>query len=209
MTSNVSGTSPLDRDRLSRTLAEFAPRTVEPDGRRAASVVLAVMRDAAGGYVLPLTMRPGSMRAHAGQFALPGGSVDPGETAADAARRELAEELGVAVTPSEVLGRLDDYVTRSGFVITPFVVWTDQRIEDAEPNPAEVHTVFAVTPDELDVDPRFARIEQSPRPVIQWPFRGHLVHAPTGAVIHQFREVALHGRHTRVDEYEQPVFAWR
>ncbi|MDJ0110737.1 coenzyme A pyrophosphatase, partial [Rhodococcus erythropolis] len=72
----------------------------------------------------------------------------------------------------------------------------------------EVAQVYAVTSEELDVDSRFVTIEESPNPVIQWPFRTSLIHAPTGAVIYQFREV-LNGRNTRIDNLEQPVFAWR
>jgi len=66
-----------------------------------------------------------------------------------------------------------------------------------------------VTFDELMVQPRFLTIPESERPVIQLPIVGALVHAPTAAVIYQFAEVVLRDRHTRVDGYEQPVFAWR
>ena len=158
--------------------------------------------------MFPVTKRPSQMRAHPGQFALPGGSVDPGESSEQAAVRELSEELGVDVPESKIIGRLDDYVTRSGFVIRPFVMWSGEAIGGLVPNPDEVAQVYAVTSEELDVDSRFVTIEESPNPVIQWPFRTSLIHAPTGAVIYQFREV-LNGRHTRIDKLEQPVFAWR
>ena len=125
----------LSRERLADALARFEPRIVDPTNRRSAAVVIAVMNDGAEGQAVPLTMRPSKMRAHPGQFALPGGGVDPGETGEDAARRELHEELGLDVEPSAVLGRLDDYVTRSGYVITPFVVWSDQPITSARPQP--------------------------------------------------------------------------
>jgi 8-oxo-dGTP pyrophosphatase MutT (NUDIX family) len=199
----------LSRERLADALARFEPRIVGPTNRRSAAVVIAVMNDGAGGQAVPLTMRPSKMRAHPGQFALPGGGVDPGETGEDAARRELHEELGLDVEPSAVLGRLDDYVTRSGYVITPFVVWSDQSITSLVPNREEVAEVFSVGVPEIDAEPRFVEIPESSKPVIQWPFRRHLVHAPTGAVVFQFREVALHGRHTRIDGFDQPVFAWR
>ena len=156
-----------------------------------------------------LTTRLSGLRSHPGQFALPGGRVDDGESAANACLRELHEELGLSAEPSDILGRLDDYVTRSGYVITPFVVWVGDCLNDVVPNPDEVATVFEVDVDELDTDPHFVAIEQSHRPVVQWPFRESLVHAPTGAIVHQFREVVLHRRHTRVADFEQPVFAWR
>ena len=93
-------------------------------------------------------------------------------------------------------------------MITPVVVWCG-RIAALTPNPDEVASVHLVRFSELDVEPRFAAIPESPRPVIQLPLFGDYVHAPTAALLHQFREVALHGRPTRVAHYEQPVFAWR
>ena len=156
-----------------------------------------------------LTRRTSKLRDHPGQFALPGGSVDPGEDTVTAALRELDEELGLTLGPDAVLGMLDDYPTRSGFVITPVVMAGPGAVADLVPSPDEVSELFHITFDELDVEPRYLTIEESPRPVVQMPLVGHYIHAPTGAVLLQFREVALHGRTTRVDGLEQPVFAWR
>lgn len=198
----------LSRAHVESAFADFEPRSVELDGRRLAAVVFALMRDSDGVSVFPLTKRPSKMRAHPGQFALPGGSVDPGETPQEGAVRELSEELGLTATPDDIIGQLDDYVTRSGFVIRPFVVWSGVDVVKLVPNTDEVASLYAVTSAELDVDPRFVSIEESRNPVVQWPFRTSLIHAPTGAVVYQFREV-LNGRHTRIDNLEQPVFAWR
>lgn len=198
----------LERQSIESALAGFVPRPVDIEGHRAAAVAVAVGGSRFRRHML-LTMRMSRLRAHPGQFALPGGRIDPGESAEDACLRELYEELAVVAEPSDILGRLDDYVTRSGYVITPFVVWVGESSNVVVPNPDEVATVFEVGVHELDVDPRFVSIEQSERPVVQWPFRNSLVHAPTGAIVHQFREVALHRRHTRVAHFEQPVFAWR
>jgi hypothetical protein len=109
-----------------------------------------------------------------------------------------------------VLGLLDDYETRSGFVITPVVVWAGDAPR-LEPNPAEVARAYVVPLAELDQPgtPRFITIPESDRPVVQMPLLGGVVHAPTAAVLYQLREVVLHGRPTRVDHLEQPVFAWR
>jgi 8-oxo-dGTP pyrophosphatase MutT (NUDIX family) len=179
------------------------------EGRRAAAVAIALSGDGGdGGLAIWLTRRTSRLRSHPGQFALPGGRFDNGEDAVDAALRELQEELGVTAVRSQCLGLLDDYPTRSGYVITPVVV----RVSDGQeltPNPSEVAEVHRIPLTDLDVTPRFLRIPESDRPVIQMPLVGHLVHAPTAAVLYQFREVVLHGRPTRVADLEQPVFAWR
>ena len=83
------------------------------------------------------------------------------------------------------------------------------RRPELQPNPAEVGELHRVPLALIDVEPRFLTIPESDAPVIQLPLFGRFVHAPTGAVLHQFREVVLHGRATRVAHLEQPVFAWR
>lgn len=169
------------------------------------------MEGVAGGAAFLLCRRAAKLNSHAGQWALPGGRLDPGETAVDAARRELHEELGLALGEEAVLGLLDDFVTRSGYAITPVVLWAPPTAE-LHPDPAEVAYVYRIglrhllRPD----SPRFVNIPESDRPVVQVPLGGDLIHAPTGAVLVQFRWVAMEGRlGERVDHFEQPVFAWR
>ncbi len=202
-----------DLDALVEALRRFDRVAAPLDGRRAAGVAIAISDgadspDGAGGPAVLLTRRASKMRAHAGQFALPGGRLDAGEDAVDAALRELGEEVGAFADRSAVLGILDDYPTRSGYVITPVVVrlGAGQRLI---PNPAEVAELHRIPLTELDVAPRFVAIPESDRPVIQLPLLGHFVHAPTAAVLYQFSELAVHGRVTRVAHLEQPVFAWR
>ena len=73
---------------------------------------------------------------------------------------------------------------------------------------AEIHLINLY---ELDSDdsPRWLTIEESERKVLQLPIRDRLIHAPTGALLYQFREVCLWGRLVRTDSIEEPVFAWR
>jgi 8-oxo-dGTP pyrophosphatase MutT (NUDIX family) len=164
----------------------------------------------AGGPAVLLTRRAARLRAHAGQWALPGGRVDDGETPLDAARRELHEELALDVPAAALLGTLDDYETRSGYVITPVVLWggADPAMH---PHPDEVLSVHRIAFRELcrPDSPRFVTIPESDRPVVQMPIGGDLIHAPTGAILLQFRRVAIEGTLERVAGYEQPVFAWR
>ncbi|GAB98827.1 hypothetical protein GONAM_03_00060 [Gordonia namibiensis NBRC 108229] len=197
----------LERAVAAERVERFEHRTVDVPGAAAAAVVLAVA-EKDGRQGIWLCKRPPTMRRHAAQFALPGGRLDPGEDHVTAGLRELDEELGVQLSPGSVLGTLDDYPTRSGFVITPIVCWAEEY-QEPTPNPAEVAQLFFVTFQELAVEPRFLNIPQSDRPVIQLPIVESLVHAPTAAVIYQFAEVVLRDRQTRVDGFEQPVFAWK
>jgi 8-oxo-dGTP pyrophosphatase MutT (NUDIX family) len=198
------------RARAERHLAAFERRAAPVDGRRAAAVALVLLPDREGQACFLLTRRAKTLRAHAGQWALPGGRIDTGESPEAAVCRELCEETGLVLGAESVLGRLDDYPTRSGFVITPVVLWSADPGEFA-PNPAEVAGVYHVPLAELDKPgvPRLVSIPESERPVIQLPLLGTLIHAPTAAVVYQMREVVLHGRSTRVDQLEQPVWAWR
>lgn len=190
-------------------IAEQAPCPV--DLPRRAAVTIALVRDDEGQLCFVLTRRASSLRKHGGQWALPGGRLDAGETPEQAALRETREEVGLRLEESAVLGRLDDYVSRSGFLITPVVVGTDLH-EPLTPNPAEVAKAYRVPLAALDVPeaPILYEIDESDRPVLCLPLLGDRVHAPTAAVLYQFLEVCLRERvDTRVVHYEQPVFAWR
>jgi len=200
----------VDSDPVAHGNDDFEPdenmRALFPDEDEAWGSVAGT----AGGAAVLLTRRSAKLRAHAGQWALPGGRVGPGETPLEAALRELHEELGLELDPSALIGRLDDYATRSGYVITPFVFWGGEDPPLA-PNPDEVARVYRIGLHELcrPDSPRFIRIAESDRPVIQLPVGTDLIHAPTAAVLYQFRAVAYEGRFERVDHLDQPVFAWR
>jgi 8-oxo-dGTP pyrophosphatase MutT (NUDIX family) len=169
------------------------------------------MAGVAGGASFVLCRRSAGLNNHASQWALPGGRLDAGESAIEAALRETDEEVGLRLGEDAVIGVLDDYATRSGYVITPVVVWggADARLV---PNPDEVLAVYRIGLHELarDDSPRFVTIPESDRPVVQVPLGGDLIHAPTGAMLVQFRWVGLDGRvGERVADFEQPVFAWK
>ncbi len=170
------------------------------------------MNGVAGGAAFVLCRRAARLRSHSAQWALPGGRLDAGETVIDAALRETHEEVGVDLGEGAVLGVLDDYATRSGYIMTPVVVWGGSGLE-LDPSPDEVLAAYRIGLHELSRDdsPRFVSIPESDRPVVQVPLSGDLIHAPTGAVLVQFRWVGLEGRtgdECRVADFEQPVFAW-
>jgi 8-oxo-dGTP pyrophosphatase MutT (NUDIX family) len=202
--------APELRERVRANLATFERETVDDAGLRRAAVAIAIVGDAEGRACFVLTRRAPRLRAHGGQWALPGGRMDPGESAPEAALRELAEEVGLELHAGSVLGLLDDYATRSGYAITPVVVWAESA-GDLRPNPHEVAAAYRVALHELERPdvPRLRRIPESERPVISVPLLGAHIHAPTGAFLYQLREVGVWGRAMRVSHYEQPVFAWR
>jgi 8-oxo-dGTP pyrophosphatase MutT (NUDIX family) len=200
------------RRNIAQRCAAFArlePGDVSGLKRAAVAIALVDAGDVSGGTALLLTLRASGLRAHSNQWALPGGRCDAGETAVEAALRELHEELGLELKPDDVLGQLDDYPTRSGYLITPVVTWAADSAS-LSPNPAEVRSVHRIAltdveqPDAFD----FVTIPQSQRRVVRFRHAGQFIHAPTAALIYQFREV-LAGRDTRVAELEQPVFAWK
>jgi 8-oxo-dGTP pyrophosphatase MutT (NUDIX family) len=195
-------------DRLQRFKVR---RRSDPGSLRHAAVAVTIIEaEKPGVAAFLLTKRTPKLRAHGGQWALPGGRVDPGETIEQTALRELHEELGVLAAADDVLGTLDDYPTRSGYLIAPVVVWLRGLIE-LVPNPVEVAAAYRIRCNELfrPDSPEIVAIEESDRPIIRLPLPVATVNAPTAAILYQFKEVALAGRDTRVDHYEQPVFAWR
>jgi mutator protein MutT len=198
------------RERVQANLAAHLREAVQPGERYAAAVAATVVSDDQGRPCFLLTRRAARLKNHAGQWALPGGRLEAGESAAEAALRELSEEVGLRVSDGEVLGFLDDYATRSGFVVTPVVVWGGEA-RSLAPDPREVAAVHRVPLSVLEHPdvPRLRRIPESDRPVISIRMAGTWVHAPTAAIVYQLREVAIHGRPTRVAHFEQPVFAWR
>ncbi|MFK4386058.1 NUDIX hydrolase [Bradyrhizobium sp. USDA 223] len=199
------------RRNIAEVCAAFArlPDTAEPSALKRAAVVLALTEsDDGGDTAFLLTRRASHLRAHRGQWALPGGRCDAGETPVEAALRELDEELALALSADAVLGLLDDYPTRSGYLITPVVVWAADSAA-IRPNPDEVASVHRIALATIERDDAFdfTGIPESSRRVIRFHHQMSLIHAPTAALIYQFREV-LAGRHTRVTDLEQPVFAW-
>jgi 8-oxo-dGTP pyrophosphatase MutT (NUDIX family) len=198
------------RARVQKNLAGFARQGSPQTAAVPPPVAVVLLPDEEGRACFLLTRRTATLRAHARQWALPGGRIDAGEIAQAAALRELHEEVGLGLDASSVLGLLDDYGTRSGFIITPVVAWAGEHVE-LSPNPAEVAHVYRVPLTELDKPdvPRLITIPESDRPVIQVPLLSSLIHAPTAAVIYQAREVAIHGRPTRVAHFEQPTWAWK
>lgn len=210
-------------------LRGFAVQAADPQlpggqGKGHAAVALAIIDEGLGADLagipshaswsseaaLLLTRRSKHLRNHAGQWALPGGRIDPGETPEQAALRELHEEVGLLLDASAVIGRLDDFATRSGFVITPVLIWAGEARQIA-PNPQEVASIHRIALTEfLRLDaPMLDQEGHSEHKVLRMPVGNSWIAAPTAAILYQFREVCLEGRATRVAHFEQPAFAWK
>jgi len=201
------------KDRMQQHLGGFAPRQVSAEGLRDAAVAIVVTHDRQTDQASALmTLRPQKLNRHGGQYALPGGRLDAGESFVDAARRELHEELGLDLDEAAVLGQLDHFPTRSGFRVSPIVMWAADPGQ-LRPDPNEVAQVFHLPFSELDSPdiPRLIDSENSEHPVLSayFPTLGHFMYAPTAAILYQFREVAMRGTATRVAHFDQPTFAWK
>lgn len=212
------------RAMVAERLARWALHAPDETGLRRAAVALVIADEGPGGGVhglpghaqwsgnaaLVLTRRASQMRRHAGQWALPGGRLDEGETPEQAALRELSEEVGLLLPPEAVMGRLDTFITRSGFAMTPVVVWAGAA-QDMVANPDEVASVHRIPITEFlrDDAPILEALEGSVHPVLKMPVGDNWIAAPTAALLYQFREVCLLGRATRVAHFEQPLFAWK
>jgi len=209
---------------IRRHLGSFELRRADPGVHRVAAVAVAVAEEGEGARIeglarpagwsreaaLILTRRASGLRDHPGQWALPGGRIDAGESAEQTALRELAEEVGLGLDPDAVLGRLDDYVTRSGFAITPVVVWAGAA-PTLVANPTEVESIHRIAVSEfMRADaPLLEPLADSEHPALRMPVGRSWIAAPTAAVLYQFRELCIAGRPTRVGHFEQPLFARR
>lgn len=202
--------SPPLRHVLAGRLASFKRRPAPVDGLRRAAVALVVLPDAAGEASVVLTQRAWHLSKHAGQFALPGGRIDAGESQVEAALREAQEEIGLHLGPNAVLGRLDDFVTRSGFHMSAVVVWGDPD-QDLVPSPDEVAEIHYVPLARLADPSTLHLIDNQPGtpPVLSLAIVDTLVFAPTAAIMLQLAKLAVDGVTERVHHYEQPRFAWR
>lgn len=197
---------------LAERCAAFPHRVPEPLAsplKRAAVAIVVLADEAEIGACVMLTVRAATLRSHGGQWALPGGRLDETETPVIAALRELREEVSLDIAEAEVLGTLDDYPTRSGYLMTPVIVWAES-LTGLAPNPQEVAAIHRIPLDELMAPEAFdfVAIAESDRPVVRAHLTADMIHAPTAALLYQFRELVA-GRVTRVDQLEQPVFAWR
>jgi 8-oxo-dGTP pyrophosphatase MutT (NUDIX family) len=197
------------RARISANLAGFN-RIAIPIGERRHAAVAIILSPTDLGPAYLLTRRALHMRRGAGNYALPGGNLETGEDAVEAARREAMEEVGVGLSREAALGLLDDFVTLGGHVVTPVVFWSAEPLLLA-PNLEEVHSAWLTPVADLD-HPEAPRREAHPQggpDILKMPAKGGWMNPPTAAFLWQFREVALHGREARTHDIGQPGWTAR
>ncbi|MBV8915424.1 MAG: CoA pyrophosphatase, partial [Acetobacteraceae bacterium] len=160
-----------------------------------AAVLVAIIHGANAGVLL--TKRTSHLKAHAGQVAFPGGRMERAETAEAAALREATEEIGLPPDRAEVLGRLPDYVTGTGFRISPVLALLPDGL-DLMPSPDEVEAIFTL-PMAVLLDPdapecREAEFRGRRRKFWVWPHAEHYIWGATAAILvhlaHRLRDEA-------------------
>lgn len=212
------------RAQVTSNLANFDTSIISEHSLRAAAVAVVICDLSYGSGVsgmasfethqndaaLILTKRSSKLRRHAGQWSLPGGRVDEGETLEETAIREVHEEINLELTPKQIIGRLDDFETRSGFVMSPILFWAG-KLDLLTPNLDEVDSIHRIPVSEFmrEDAPMLSESEHSDAPVLRMPVGDTWIAAPTAAILLQFREVCVLGKHTRVAHFEQPKFAWK
>lgn len=211
-------------NRIRRNLSAFKYISQEKENLKHAAVAIAIVdvaHDPAlfdiphesssnSNAAIILTRRALGLKKHAGQWALPGGRMEEGETPEKSAIRELGEEVGLNFGPDRIMGRLDDYITHSGFIISPVVVWGGTGLQ-CTPNPDEVASIHRIPLTEFlrEDAPILQDLPGSDNPVLLMPVGNSSIASPTAAILFQFREVAIFGKSIRVSHYEQPFFAWQ
>jgi 8-oxo-dGTP pyrophosphatase MutT (NUDIX family) len=155
-----------------------------------AAVLIAVVEAEHGARVL-LTRRADSLARHTGQIAFPGGRLDPGENAVEAALREAWEEVALPPRAVEVLGLSDAYETGTGYLVTPVIGWL-AAMPELMPSPDEVAEVFEVPWDVL-MDPAMLRRDhlETPAGVRRWfwsvTFQDRYIWGVTAGIIRALR----------------------
>lgn len=198
------------RNRISTNLNEFERYILAGEEYRHAAVALIITppKKAGDDACMLLTRRTSILNKHAGQWALPGGRVDDGETAYEAAIRETDEEVGLKLRDEHFLGQLDDLATKSNFIMQPFVFWLED-LSELSPNPDEVASIH-YWPISFFQDENAIQLidqEEGHAPLLRLNWGSTRIHAPTGAVLLQLWEAGILGQESRVNHYAHPNWA--
>jgi mutator protein MutT len=177
--------------RLRETLARRPAIEIDAPQHRRACVLIPLIRNDAGWSIL-FTKRSENLAAHGGQIAFPGGAVEPGETLEEAAVREADEEVGIPPRHVELIGRLDDVITHSGFLVAPFIGVIHEPF-DVVIQEAEVVEVFQVPIEALlDVknpEVRYVAFREKKYPAYFYQHGPHEIWGLTGRMLKAFLDL--------------------
>jgi 8-oxo-dGTP pyrophosphatase MutT (NUDIX family) len=181
----------VDHAALGRLRAILAVRPAveidEPTLKRAAVLIPLVPNG--NGWSLLFSRRSANLAAHSGQIAFPGGGVESGESLEAAAVREADEEVGIGAEHIELIGRLDDLVTNSGFLVAPFVGIIDERV-DYVLQASEVDEVFEVPIEALlqvaQPEVRYVTFRRKSYPAYFYRYEQHEIWGLTGRILKHF-----------------------
>ena len=162
-----------------------------PEHRRAC-VLVPLIRDVAGNWSILFSKRSDQLQAHSGQIAFPGGAVEEGESLEAAAVREAEEEVGIPPRHVQLIGRLDDLITNSGFLVAPFVGVITEPVEYVLQE-SEVVEVFEV-PIEALLDPaqpqvRYVSFRTRNYPAYFYPYDRFEIWGLTGRMLKAFLDL--------------------
>ena len=171
--------------RVSRSFSDDA-EMVSPGGRIVPAAVLVPIVAHPEGPAVLLTLRSPRLSAHAGQVSFPGGRMEAGETPEAAAVREAAEEVGLDPRLPELIGRLPEHLTGTGYRVVPVVALVPAPLH-LTPDPAEVAETFEL-PLSTVLDPaaperRSGEFRGRRREFWVWPHERHYIWGATAAIL--------------------------
>lgn len=179
-------------ERLRAIIARRPVVEIHAPQQRRACVLIPLMRDRAGRWSILFTRRAENLAAHSGQISFPGGSVEPGESLEDAAIREAEEEVGIPGRHVELLGRLDDVITHSGFLVAPFAGVIHEPVEYVMQE-SEVVEIFEVPVEALlDVrnpEVRYVAFRQKQYPAYFYRYGEYEIWGLTGRMLKSFLDL--------------------
>lgn len=178
-------------ERLRGLLAHHVSIEIDAPHLRRACVLILLIR-ANGSWALLFTRRAENLAVHSGQIAFPGGGVEDGESLPDAAIRETEEEVGIPGSAVELIGRLDDLITNSGFLVAPFVGIVHEPNEYVMQE-SEVVEIFEVPIDAL-LDPakpevRYVSYSDRKYPAYFYPYGQYEIWGLTGRMLKVFLDL--------------------